>query len=95
MAHINQHELLSKAAERVGLTKGDAELLYTAVREELLTALEAGETVVFTRLAKFERFERKPRVSRNPRSGEEINVPAKNVVRIRPLKDIKALTQEV
>ena len=63
---VNRTELVAKIA--------DAAL--AAFQDVLVESLSEGETVKVTGLLSVERVERAARTGRNPRTGEEIKIPA-------------------
>ena len=73
---LNRTELIAKIAERANLTKTDADAAMSALQEVLVESLAAGEAVKITCLMSVERTERAARKGRNPRTGEEIEIPA-------------------
>lgn len=73
---LNRTELIAKIAERANLTKTDADSAMSALQEVLVESLSAGEAVKITGLMSVERTERAARKGRNPRTGEEIEIPA-------------------
>lgn len=73
---LNRSELVSAIAAKSGLTKTDADSALSALQAVLIEQLENGEAVKVTGLLSVERVERKARTGRNPRTGEEIQIPA-------------------
>ncbi len=73
---INRTELVNLMAEQAGLTKADADSALSAFQNILIDSLGKGETVRVTGLMSIERVERAARTGRNPRTGEEIQIPA-------------------
>lgn len=73
---INRTELVSAIAERSGLTKTQADAALGAFQSVIIDALGKGEAVRVTGLLSVERVERAARTGRNPRTGEEIQIPA-------------------
>ena len=73
---INRTELIAKVAEKAGLSKTDADKALAALQEVLVDSLGKGEAVKITGLMGVERVERAARTGRNPRTGEEIHIPA-------------------
>ncbi|AZN29626.1 integration host factor [Flaviflexus salsibiostraticola] len=79
---LNRTELIAKIAERANLTKTDADAAINALQEVLVESLSAGEAVKITGLMSIERTERAARKGRNPRTGEEIEIPAGHGVKL-------------
>jgi DNA-binding protein HU-beta len=57
--------------------------------EGVTGALKKGEKVTFSRFGSFEVKERKARKGRNPKTGEEVPIPAKKRVKFNPSKSLK------
>jgi DNA-binding protein HU-beta len=79
---VNRTELVAAIAERASLTKTDADAALSALQDVLVDALSKGEAVKVTGLLSVERVERAARTGRNPRTGEEIQIPAGYGVKI-------------
>ena len=73
---LNRSDLVSAIAAKADLTKADADKAVAALQEVLIESLAAGEAVQVTGLLSVERVERAARTGRNPRTGEEIQIPA-------------------
>jgi DNA-binding protein HU-beta len=73
---LNRSDLVSAIAAKSGLTKTDADSALSAFQDVLLEAVASGEGVKLTGLFAAERVERAARTGRNPRTGEEIAIPA-------------------
>ena len=73
---VNRTELIAAIAEKAGLTKTDADAFLGAFQDVLVESLSKGEPVKVTGLLSVERVERAARTGRNPRTGEEIKIPA-------------------
>ncbi|OKL48075.1 HU family DNA-binding protein [Boudabousia marimammalium] len=79
---INRTELVAAIAERASLTKVQADAALSAFQDVLISSLSEGEAVKVTGLLSVERVERAARTGRNPRTGEEIHIPAGYGVKI-------------
>lgn len=86
---INRTEVVAAIAERAGLTKTQAEAALGAFQDILIDSLSKGEAVKVTGLFSVERVERSARTGRNPRTGEEIQIPASYGVSFRPGLSLK------
>ena len=73
---VNRTELVAQIAERANLTKVQADAALGAFQDVLVESLSKGEPVKVTGLLSVERVERAARTGRNPRTGEEIKIPA-------------------
>ena len=76
---MNKTELITKMAEKSGLTKKDSESALKAFIETVESTLENGEKVQLVGFGTFESRTRKARKVRNPRTGESLNISEKTV----------------
>lgn len=86
---MNKSELITNVAEKSGLTKKDAEAALKALIESVVEALENKDKVQLVGFGTFETKERAERVGRNPRTKEEITIPASVVPVFKAGKEFK------
>lgn len=86
---MNKAELITSMAEKSGLTKKDAEAALKGFIESVQESLVKGEKVQLVGFGTFETRERAARVGRNPRTKEEINIPASVVPVFKAGKEFK------
>ncbi len=87
---MTKAELVEKIYAKAGLpTKTMAESALDAVIASVREALAEGESVTFTGFGTFKVSERAARKGRNPRTGEEIEIPASKVAKFTPGKQLK------
>lgn len=83
-------ELITRLAERYPhLYQSDVEKLVGRVLEEIGDALEQGRRVELRNFGTFSVRHRKPRIGRNPRTGESVAVPQKRVPHFRAGKALR------
>jgi DNA-binding protein HU-beta len=81
-------DLLAKVAE-AGITKKQAGEVVDCIIESIKGALAAGDKVSLIGFGTFSVKERAARQGRNPRTGEAINIPKKNVPSFKAGKALK------
>ncbi len=86
---MNLDNLKSSVAESAGISKADAGEAITAVFDVLKGALTQGNKVSLFGFGTFETTERAARTGRNPRTGEEITIPASKAVKFKAAKGLK------
>lgn len=86
---MNKQELVSSMAQRSGLTKKDAESALNAFTESVQTAMKKNEKVVLVGFGTFEARQRAERKGMNPRTKEEIRIPATTVPVFKAGKGLK------
>lgn len=90
---MNKTELIAAVAERTGLSKKDAEAAVNAVFGAITDTLKAGDKVQLVGFGAFEVRERAERYSRNPRTKENIKIPASKAPAFKPGKVLKDAVQ--
>ena len=86
---MNKTELINAVADKTELPKKDAEAAITAVVEAISEALAQGEKVQLVGFGSFEVKTRAARVGRNPKTGEDIPIPATKVPAFKAGKALK------
>jgi DNA-binding protein HU-beta len=76
---MNKTELIAVVAEKTGATRKDAEQILSTVLEVIGDELAAGGRVQLVGFGAFETKHREPRVGRNPKTLEAVNIPASTV----------------
>ena len=86
---MNKAELIAVVAEVAGLSKKDSEKAVNATFDAITAALEAGEKVSLVGFGAFDVKERAARMGRNPRTKEEVEIPASRVPQFKAGKALK------
>jgi len=86
---MTKADLVSKIAEKASLTKSDSEKALNAFLDSVQDTLVKEGKLTLTGFGTFAVENRKARNGRNPRTGEEIKIPACKVVKFRPGKVLK------
>jgi len=86
---MNKTELIAAVAEKTGMSKKDSEKAVNAAFESITASLVAGDKVQLVGFGAFEVKERAERVCRNPRTKEEVKVPATRVASFKAGKALK------
>jgi len=86
---MNKAELIASMAEKCELTKKDTEKALKAFMDTVQEALSKGDKVQLVGFGTFEVKQRAARVGRNPRTKEEIKIPASKAPLFKPGKDLK------
>ena len=86
---MNKTELIAEVALKAGLSKKDAEKALNATVDAITEALVAGDKVQLVGFGAFETKERSARVGRNPKTKEEIQIPASRVPAFKAGKALK------
>lgn len=86
---MNKVEFVAAVAENSGLDKKAADKAVKAVIEVVKAELAKGEKIQIAGFGTFEVAERAERTGRNPRSGEEMVIPASKSPKFRAGKALK------
>ncbi|GAA5002669.1 MULTISPECIES: HU family DNA-binding protein [Acinetobacter] len=86
---MNKSELIDAIAQKGGLTKVDAAKALDATLESIGDALKSGDTVTLVGFGSFSVKERAARTGRNPKTGEELKIPASKVPSFKAGKGLK------
>ncbi|MEG4275168.1 MULTISPECIES: HU family DNA-binding protein [unclassified Microcoleus] len=76
---MNKAELIELAATKADTTQKAANALLNALIDCITQAVAAGEKVTLVGFGSWEARERKARDGRNPKTGEEMKIPATTV----------------
>ena len=76
---MNKAELIIAAAEKAGLTKKDTEAAITAAIAVITEKLAENEKIQLVGFGSFEVKARAERIGRNPKTKEQIKIPASKV----------------
>ena len=73
---MNKTELVAAVAEKAEISKKDADSAVNAVIESIIEAVASKDKVQIVGFGTFEARERKEKIGKNPRTGEEIKIAA-------------------
>ena len=80
---MNKAQLIDAMAADASLTKADAKKALDAFINSTSGALKGGDRVALVGFGSFSISKRSARTGRNPRTGKEIKIAAKNVVKFK------------
>ena len=86
---MNKSDLVMNVAEKSGVTKADSTKAVDAVFESITEALNKGDDVRLIGFGTFAVTDRKASTGRNPRTGEEIQIPASKQPKFKAGKGLK------
>jgi DNA-binding protein HU-beta len=84
-------ELVDHLTEGTDFAKKDVERLLEKMIATIQDAMKKGEKVSLTGLGVFVAVDKKARMARNPKTGEQVQVPAKRAAKFKPGKELKEL----
>ncbi len=88
---MTKAELVEEVAKTTQLTKKHAELIVNTVFESIVTSLKDGDKIELRGFGSFRIRNRGPRIGRNPKTGDRVDVPSKRIPYFKPGKELKEL----
>ena len=89
MAKYKKSDLVDHLADKLALSKRQAEDAVEAVLDYVTALLKKGDELTFTGFGTFLAKARKGRMGRNPKTGEQVSIPASTTPRFRAGKTLK------
>ncbi|HDD52487.1 MAG TPA: HU family DNA-binding protein [Thermosulfidibacter takaii] len=86
---MTKSDLVERIAEKLDVTKKEAEAIVNVVFGSIVDAVKREEKVELRGFGCFKVKTKRARKGRNPRTGEEIDIPPKRVPYFKPGKDMK------
>jgi len=87
---VTKSELINRLAERYPqLVVKDAEFAVRTILEAMASTLAGGHRIEIRGFGSFALSHRPPRLGRNPKSGEQVQVPQKRVPHFKPGKELR------
>ena len=80
---MNKSDLISQMAGDAGITKAQAQSALNSFLDSTSGALKKGDKLILVGFGTFSVSQRAARTGRNPRTGKEIKIPAKKVVKFK------------
>lgn len=81
---MTKKDIVIKVSNETNLTQIDVKKIVQRTLDVVVESLERGETVELRNFGVFKVKNRRGRLGRNPRTGEEVAVPEKKVVVFKP-----------
>lgn len=79
---MNKGELIEAVASSTGVAKSTVDAVLNGTIDTIEKAVANGDKVTITGFISVERVRRGARTGRNPRTGESIDIPASNAVKV-------------
>lgn len=81
VTRLNKQELVSAISNKTKYSKTEISAIVDVCFDMMGSALKKGEKVQMVNFGSWRRYKRKARLGRNPKTGQPLNIPAKNVVK--------------
>ena len=86
---MTKAELVARMAHDAGLTKRQAEQVVDTLLDSIQTALSRGESLSLVGFGRFSVLARAARKGRNPRTGQDIMIPARRTAKFNAGKGLR------
>ncbi len=90
---LTKRDMVESLFNEIGLSKKEGRELVDLFYEELKACLKLGEPIRLGGFGNFDLRDKNARPGRNPKTGEEIPIPARRVVTFRPGNKLRARVQ--
>src|SRR5260370_41468322 len=87
--NVTKKEIVKQIAECIGVTQLKTKEIVQLTFDAIVDTLLEDKRIELRNFGVFEVKQRKARKARNPRTGEKVDVPAKNVVTFKPGKEME------
>ncbi len=91
---VTKRELVIEVAEKKGYTQNEVSDIIQAALDIIAESLAKGKRLEIRNFGVFEVKKRDARRGRNPRTGEEVPIPAKRVATFKPGKALKEMVED-
>lgn len=91
---MTKRELVIEVASTLGVTQNEVATIIQSTLDTITETLTSGGRIEIRNFGVFEVKERDARVGRNPRTGEEVPIPRKQVASFKPGKVLKEWVQD-
>ena len=92
---MTKKEIVKRISEDIGLTQLKTKDIVQRTLDAIIDTLVTEGRIELRNFGVFEVKRRAPRKARNPRTGEKVYVPAKNVVTFKPGKEMEELVRKI
>ncbi|HFB2048618.1 MAG: integration host factor subunit alpha [Hyphomicrobiaceae bacterium] len=86
---LTRADLAEAVVERIGLPRNESQELVELVLKEISSTLAEGEAVKLSSFGSFGIREKRERIGRNPKTGEEVPITPRKVLVFRPSNIMK------
>ncbi len=92
---MTKKEIVKKISEDIGLTQLKTKDIVQRTLDAIIQTLVSEGRIELRNFGVFEVKQRAPRKARNPRTGDKVYVPSKNVVTFKPGKEMEELVRKM
>jgi len=92
---VTKKEIVKRISEDIGLTQLKTKDIVQRTLDAIIQTLVSEGRIELRNFGVFEVKRRAPRKARNPRTGDKVYVPSKNVVTFKPGKEMEELVRKM
>src|SRR6266513_3710205 len=86
---MTKADLIEEVSRLAEVTRKDSEVIVETIFDSIVRSLRVGDKIEIRGFGSFRTRQRKPRVGRNPKTGERVEVPAKKIPSFTPSKALQ------
>ena len=88
---MTKADLIEEVSAVGKIPRNESVVIVEAIFERIVRSLSSGNKIEIRGFGSFRTRQRKPRVGRNPKTGDRVEVPAKKIPFFKPSKELKDL----
>lgn len=88
---MTKADLIEEVSRLAELTRKDSEVIVETIFDSVVRTLRSGDKIEIRGFGSFRTRQRKPRVGRNPKTGDRVEVPPKKIPFFKPSKELKEM----
>ena len=88
---LTKADLIEEVLNITELPRKESETIVETIFDSIVRSLRVGDKIEIRGFGSFRTRQRKPRVGRNPKTGDRVEVPAKKIPFFKPSKELKDL----
>ncbi len=86
---MTKADLVEEVIRVTALPRKESEIVVETIFESIIQALQSGDKIEIRGFGSFRTRQRRGRTGRNPKTGAQVDVPAKRIPFFKPSKDLK------
>ena len=86
---MTKSDLIEEVSRTGSLTRKDSEVIVETIFDSIVESLRAGDKIEIRGFGSFRTRQREARMGRNPKTGEQVAVPARKIPFFKPSKELR------
>ena len=86
---MTKADLIEEVSRVVEMTRKDSEVIVEAIFDSVVRSLRGGDKIEIRGFGSFRTRQRQARIGRNPKTGDRVDVPPKQVPYFKPGKELR------